>query len=181
MTNDKKWYALKVVSGKEKKVKAHIESEVIKHQLSDYVGQVLLPAERVLYVREGKKKVKDKNLFPGYIFIEAHLIGELPHIIKKIPDVAYFLSDKSKGDPLPLRKEEVNRMLGIVDEMSVLVEEVVQTFVSGESVRVIDGPFTDFLGTVKEVHSDKKRLSVSISVFGRAAPVELDFNQVEKV
>ena len=181
MTSEKKWYALKVVSGKEKKVKAYIESEILKHQLSDYVGQVLLPAERVLYVRDGKRKVKEKNLFPGYIFIEAHLIGELPHVIKKTPDVAYFLSDKTKGDPLPLRKEEVNRMLGIVDEAIELVEEVVHVFSQGESVRVIEGPFSDFLGTVKEIHSDKKRLSVSVSVFGRAAPVELDFSQVEKI
>lgn len=179
--SEKKWYALKVVSGKEKKVKAHLEGEIVRHNLSDYVGQILLPAERVLYVKDGKKKVKDKNLFPGYIFIEAHLIGELPHIIKKTPDVAYFLSDKAKGDPVPLRRDEVNRMLGVVDDMTELVEEVAHVFTQGESVRVVEGPFSDFLGTVKEIHADKKRLSVSVSVFGRAAPVELDFNQVEKV
>ena len=182
MTTDKKWYALKVVSGKEKKVKEDVIAELTRHQLLDYVGQVLLPVERVLYVRNGKKKVKDKNLFPGYVFIEADLVGEALHLIKKVPNVAYFVSDKSKGDPLPLRKEEVNRMLGAVDDLAEVVEETIeQIFTVGESIRVIEGPFTDFIGTVKEIFLDKKRLFVSVSVFGRVAPVELDFAQVEKV
>ena len=181
-TADKKWYALKVVSGKEKKIKTDILSEVQKNNLSDYVGQIMLPAERVLTTRNGKKKIKEKNLFPGYVFIEACLIGELPHIIKNIPNVAYFLSDSSKGSPLPLRKEEVLRMLSHEDEvLGEIVQDQEITFAVDDKVRVVDGPFNSFVGAVKQVDNDRKKLSIIVAVFGRSVNVEVDFSQVERM
>jgi transcription termination/antitermination protein NusG len=174
----KKWYVVKAISGKEKKVKELIESEINYQNLQDYISQVLIPTEKVYQVRKGKKVSKERNFFPGYVLIEAILAGEIAHIIKNIPGVLGFLG--SKGEPIPMRPSEVNRILGKVDELSEKGEEISEPFIIGESVRVIDGPFNSFSGVIEEVNEEKKKLKVMVKIFGRKTPLELAFVQVEK-
>ena len=135
--SDLKWYVLKAISGQENKVKAYIESEVKRLNLESYVTQVVIPMEKVIQVRNGKKVPKEKPFYPGYLMVEANLIGEIPHIIKNIPGVISFLSLTKGGDPVPMRKSEVNRMLGKMDELSEFATEMEIPFVVGESVKVI--------------------------------------------
>jgi len=176
---DKKWYVLRAIGGKEKKVKELIENEIARLNLQDYVSQVLIPTEKVYQIRNGKKVSKERNFFPGYILIEAALAGEIPHILKNIPNVIGFLG--TKGDePVPLRMSEVNRILGKVDELAVSDEEINVPFFIGESVKVIDGPFNSFTGIIEEVNEEKKKLKVMVKIFGRKTPLELSFMQVEK-
>ena len=179
--SDLKWYVLKAISGQENKVKAYIESEVIRLNLEAYVTQVVLPMEKVIQVRNGKKVPKEKPFYPGYLMVEANLIGEIPHIIKNLPGVISFLSLTKGGDPVPMRKSEVNRMLGKMDELSEFATEMEIPFVVGESVKVIDGPFNGFNGTVEKILEDKKKLEVSVMIFGRKTPMELSYMQVEKL
>ncbi len=174
----KKWYVVKAISGKEKKVKELIESEINYQNLQDYISQVLIPTEKVYLVRKGKKISKERNFFPGYVLIEALLVGEIAHILKNIPGVLGFLG--SKGEPIPMRPSEVNRILGKVDELSEKGEEISEPFIIGESVRVIDGPFNSFSGVIEEVNEEKKKLKVMVKIFGRKTPLELAFVQVEK-
>ncbi len=174
----KKWYVVKAVSGKEKKVKELFESEINHQNLQDYVSQVLIPTEKVYQVRKGKKISKERNFFPGYVLIEALLVGEVAHIIKNVTGVLGFLG--SKGEPIPMRTAEVNRILGKVDELSEKGEEISEPFIVGESVRVIDGPFNSFTGVIEEVNEEKKKLKVMVKIFGRKTPLELSFMQVEK-
>jgi len=174
----KKWYVVKAISGKEKKVKELIESEINHLNLKDFVSQVLIPTEKVYQVRKGKKISKERNFFPGYVLIEALLVGEVAHIIKNVPGVLGFLG--SKGEPIPMRTAEVNRILGKVDELSEKGEEISEPFIIGESVRVIDGPFNSFSGIIEEVNEEKKKLKVMVKIFGRKTPLELSFMQVEK-
>lgn len=148
--SDLKWYVLKAISGQENKVKAYIESEVKRLNLEAYVTQVVIPMEKVIQVRNGKKVPKEKPFYPGYLMVEANLIGEIPHIIKNLPGVISFLSLTKGGDPVPMRKSEVNRMLGKMDELSEFATEMEIPFVVGESVKVIDGPFNGFNGTVEK-------------------------------
>ncbi|MFC2138893.1 transcription termination/antitermination protein NusG [Bacteroidota bacterium] len=176
---EKKWYVLRAIGGKEKKVKEYIESEISRLNLQDFIAQVLIPTEKVYQIRNGKKISKERNFFPGYILIEAALTGEIPHILKNIPNVIGFLG--TKGDkPVPLRMVEVNRILGKVDELAVSDEEINIPFFVGESVKVIDGPFNSFTGIIEEVNEEKKKLKVMVKIFGRKTPLELSFMQVEK-
>ena len=179
--SDLKWYVLKAISGQENKVKAYIESEVKRLNLEVYVTQVVIPMEKVIQVRNGKKVPKEKPFYPGYLMVEANLIGEIPHIIKNLPGVISFLSLTKGGDPVPMRKSEVNRMLGKMDELSEFATEMEIPFVVGESVKVIDGPFNGFNGTVEKILEDKKKLEVSVMIFGRKTPMELSYMQVEKL
>ena len=179
--SDLKWYVLKAISGQENKVKACIESEVKRLNLEAYVTQVVIPMEKVIQVRNGKKVPKEKPFYPGYLMVEANLIGEIPHIIKNLPGVISFLSLTKGGDPVPMRKSEVNRMLGKMDELSEFATEMEIPFVVGESVKVIDGPFNGFNGTVEKILEDKKKLEVSVMIFGRKTPMELSYMQVEKL
>lgn len=179
--SDLKWYVLKAISGQENKVKAYIESEVKRLNLEDYVTQVVIPMEKVIQVRNGKKVPKEKPFYPGYLMVEANLIGEIPHIIKNLPGVISFLSLTKGGDPVPMRKSEVNRMLGKMDELSEFATEMEIPFVVGENVKVIDGPFNGFNGTVEKILEDKKKLEVSVMIFGRKTPMELSYMQVEKL
>jgi transcriptional antiterminator NusG len=174
----KKWYVVRAISGKEKKVKEYMESEISRLNLQDYVAQVLIPTEKVYSVRKGKKISKERNYLPGYVLIEAVLVGEIPHIIKGIPNVIGFLG--SKGEPVAMRQAEVNRILGKVDELSNQGEEMNDPFIVGESVKVIDGPFNSFSGIIEEVNDEKKKLKVMVKIFGRKTPLELSFMQVEK-
>ncbi|MCF6240997.1 MAG: transcription termination/antitermination protein NusG [Bacteroidales bacterium] len=178
--SEKKWYVIRTIGGKEKKVKASIESEVARLNLQDYIGQVLIPAEKVYLIRNGKKISKERNLFPGNVFIEALLEGEIPHIIKSINNVIGFLGAEKGGDPVPLRTNEVNRILGTVDELENSEEEIGTPFFVGETVKVTDGPFNGFTGTIEEVNEEKKKLKVMVKIFGRKTPLELSFLQVAK-
>ena len=178
--SDLKWYVLKAISGQENKVKAYIESEVKRLNLEAYVTQVVIPMEKVIQVRNGKKVPKEKPFYPGYLMVEANLIGEIPHIIKNLPGVISFLSLTKGGDPVPMRKSEVNRMLGKMDELSEFATEMEIPFVVGESVKVIDGPFNGFDGTIDDILEDKKKLKVMVKIFGRKTILELNFVQVVK-
>ncbi|WP_330443530.1 transcription termination/antitermination protein NusG [Flavobacterium sp. C4GT6] len=179
--NVKKWYVVRAVSGQENKVKNYIETEISRLGMSDYVSQVLVPTEKVVQVRDGKKISKDRVYFPGYVMVEASLTGEVPHVIKSISGVIGFLGETKGGDAVPLRMSEVNRMLGKVDELSVKTDNVAIPYTVGETVKVIDGPFNGFNGTVEKVNEDKRKLEVMVKIFGRKTPLELSFMQVEKV
>ena len=163
----KKWYVVRAVSGKEKKVKEYLELEIARMKLSDYVNQVLIPTEKVFKIQNGKKVNKEKAFLPGYVLIEAALVGEVAHVIKGIPNVIGFLGTVKGGDPVPMRIAEVNRILGKVDELSMTEEELKIPFVVGESVKVVDGPFNNFSGVVDEINEDKKKLKVMVKIFGR--------------
>lgn len=175
----KRWYVVRAVSGQEKKVKEYIDAEIERNKIHDYISQVLIPTEKVYQIRNGKKISKERNYFPGYIMIEAILDGEVQHILKNIPGVIGFLGDK--GQPIPLRQSEVNRILGKVDELSESDAEISIPFIVGESVKVIDGPFNSFIGTIEEINEEKKKLVVMIKIFERKTPLELSYMQVEKV
>ena len=176
----KKWYVLRAVSGKEKKVKQHIESEIGRLKLTQYVAQVLIPMEKYIQIKNGKKINKERSYFPGYVLIEAALVGELPHVLKNIPGVIGFLGSKKGDDPVPLRASEANRILGKVDELSESDAEMNIKFLVGETIKIIDGPFNSFIGTIEEVNDEKKRLKVSVKIFGRKTPLELSYMQVKK-
>lgn len=177
--SSKKWYVVRAISGKEKKIKQYIEVEIGRLGLSDYVAQVLIPTEKIYQIRNGKKISKERNFFPGYILIEATLVGEIPHAIKNITGVIGFLGDKN-GDPLPLRQAEVNRILGKVDQLAEKDEELTIPFIVGETVKVVDGPFNSFSGVIEEINEEKKKLKVMVKIFGRKTPLELSYMQVEK-
>ncbi|WP_321287396.1 transcription termination/antitermination protein NusG [uncultured Sunxiuqinia sp.] len=176
----KKWYVLRTIGGKEKKVKEYIESEIANAGLQEYVSQVLIPTEKVYQIRNGKKVSKERNFFPGYLLLEAALVGEIPHMLKSITNVIGFLGDTKGGDPVPMRQTEVNRILGRVDEMAENEEEMNIPYVVGETVKVTDGPFNGFNGIIEEINEEKKKLKVMVKIFGRKTPLELSFMQVEK-
>lgn len=177
---EKKWYVLRAIGGKEKKVKEYVESEIERLQLHDYIAQVLIPQEKVYQIRNGKKISKERNYFPGYVMIEAALVGEVPHILKSVPNVIGFLGDRD-NNAVPLRPSEVNRILGKVDELADSdKEELNVPYFIGETVKVIDGPFNGFNGVIEEVNEDKRKLQVMVKIFGRKTPLELSFLQVEK-
>lgn len=176
----KKWYVIRAISGQEKKIKAYIEAEVRRNKMDDYVSQILIPTEKIYQIRKGKKVSKEKNLFPGYILIEAALVGELPHIIDNVTGVIGWLGSEKKGNPIPLSQAEVNRILGKVDEMADSEELINIPFIVGESVKVIDGPFNNFSGVIEEINEEKKKLKVMVKIFGRKTPLELSYMQVEK-
>jgi transcriptional antiterminator NusG len=180
-TDVKKWYVVRAVSGQENKIKSYIESDIARLGLSDFVEEVLVPTEKVIQIRNGKKINKERNYFPGYIMIKANLSGEVPHIIRSITNVIGFLGETKGGDPVPLRTSEVNRMLGKVDELSVQSDNVAIPFKIGETIKVIDGPFNGFNGNIEKVNEEKRKLEVMVKIFGRKTPLELSYMQVEKV
>ncbi|MDD2385263.1 MAG: transcription termination/antitermination protein NusG [Bacteroidales bacterium] len=175
----KKWYVVRALSGKEKKVKEYLESEIARHGLSEQISQVLIPTEKVYQVRNGKPVHKERNFFPGYILVNAVLDGEVEHIIRGVTGVIGFLGTKD-GKATPLRSDEVARILGKVDELAQGSEEINVPFFVGEPVKVIDGPFNGFSGVIEEVYDEKKKLKVMVKIFGRRTPLELRFIQVEK-
>ena len=179
--SDMKWYVLKAISGQENKVKNYIENEIHRLGMDSYVTQVVIPMEKVIQIRNGKKVPKEKPYYPGYLMVEANLIGEVPHVIKNIPGVISFLSLTKGGDPVPMRKSEVNRMLGKVDELAVNTDTQNIPYTIGETVKVVDGPFNGFNGTIEKVNEEKRKLEVMVKIFGRKTPLELSFMQVEKV
>lgn len=174
-----KWYVLRAISGKEGKVKEYIDAEIKNSDLGQTVSQVLIPTEKVLQIRNGKKITKERSYLPGYVLVEANLIGETPHRLRNIPNVLGFLGEKN-NQPTPIRQSEINRILGTVDELQENGEEMLTPFLIGETVKVITGPFSGFDGVIEEVNNEKKKLKVMVSIFGRKTPLELAFTQVEK-
>jgi len=180
-SSTKKWYVIRSVSGKENKIKEYIESEITRLNLHDHIEQVLVPTEKVIQIRNGKKVNKERVFIPGYIMIQADLEGEIPHIIKSINGVIGFLGETKGGDPVPLRQVEVNRLLGKVDELLLQGDNVNIPYVIGETIKVIDGPFNGFNGTVEKINEEKRKLEVMVKIFGRKTPLELSYMQVEKI
>ena len=175
------WYALKVISGKERKVKEYVEKEVKYSGWQHVVKQVLVPTEKIYKIQKGKKVIKERNFFPGYVLIEAQsgkMNSDMIQTIQNVSGVMHFIE---RNKPVPLRNSEVNRILGKVDEMQEVGANVLEPFIIDETVKIIDGPFNDFLGTIEEVNDEKKRLKVIVKIFGRRTPVELNFLQVEKI
>lgn len=180
MDDGKRWYSLRVISGKEKKIKERIELEVQRNKWDDFVTQVLVPSEKVYKIRSGKKVVLERNILPGYILLEilpARLSGEVISAIANIPNVIHFLG---RNNPIPMQQSEANRMLGKVDESQEIGEAMIEPFIEGETIKIIDGPFKDFIGDIKEVNEEKKKLKVIVKIFGRGTEVELNFMQVDK-
>ena len=185
MSNDNssfKWYVVRAVSGQENKIKAYIENEISRVGMESFIEDILVPSQKVVQIRKGKKVTKDKTYFPGYIMIKANLAGEVPHVIKSVTNVIGFLGETKGGDPIPLRKSEVNRMLGKVDELALQEDSNISIpFIYGENVKVIDGPFNGFDGTIEKINEDKRKLEVMVKIFGRKTPLELSYMQVEKL
>lgn len=176
----KRWYVVRAVGGKEKKAKEYIEHEIRNLGLQDYVSQVLIPTEKVYQVKNGKRVSTERIFFPGYVLIEAALTGEIQHIIRNLPNVSGFLTEGKDKEPVPLRDSEVARILGTHDEMLDKESETITPFVVGEAVKVTDGPFSGFDGTVEEISEDRKKLKVTVRIFGRKTLLELNFAQVVK-
>jgi len=175
------WYVLRVMGGKEKKTVDFLEKEIDRLGMQDFVSQILVPTEKVYQIRNGKKVSKEKNFFPGYVLVEANLIGEVPHVLKNVTNVLGFLGATKGGVPVPMRKSEINRILGKVDDMALADEQVNIPFVIGENVKVIDGPFNSFNAEIEAIDEQKKKLQLMVKIFGRKTPLEVNFMQVEKI
>ncbi|MBS1773314.1 MAG: transcription termination/antitermination factor NusG [Bacteroidetes bacterium] len=180
-TPETKWYVLRVISGKEKKAKEYVDKEIKINGWSNAIHQVLCPVEKVFKVQAGKKVLREKILYPGYLMMEAadgKLTDDMIQTIKNVSGVIHFLG---KDHPTSLRKSEVNKMFGKMDEVSEQGIGYAEPYIVGETVRITDGPFNDFNGTIEEVNEEKKKLKVVVKIFGRATPVELNYMQVEKI
>ncbi len=175
---EKKWYVMRAVSGKEAKVKEYIEADMKNGTLGDYVSQVLIPTEKVYQVRNGKKVMKERSYLPGYVLVEAALVGEITHHLRNTPNVLGFLG--GMDHPTPLRQSEVSRILGTFDELQETEDDANIPYIVGETVKVNYGPFSGFNGVIEEINNEKKKLKVMVKIFGRKTPLELNFMQVEK-
>ncbi len=179
MTESKRnWYVLRAISGKESKVKEYIETDVKLRGLTDKVTQVLIPTEKVVQVRNGKRIVKERTYLPGYVLVEAQLEGDIAFMLRNTPNVLGFLGGTER--PTPIRQSEINRILGTVDELQETSDDNSLQFTLGETVKVNYGPFSGFNGTIEEINVEKKRLKVMVKIFGRSTPVELGYMQVDK-
>lgn len=180
-----KWYVLKVVSGQEKKVKSYLETELIRQEVEGCISQILIPTEKVYEMRAGKKKTKERNFFPGYVLLCAELSdGRASDIIKNIPGALGFLSTRGWGVskvPVPLRQVEVNRILGKIDETEDNDTCLESPFVIGKMIKVIDGPFSGFSGSIQEIFEERKKLNITVKIFERNTPIELSYTQVEQI
>jgi transcriptional antiterminator NusG len=183
-----RWYVLRAISGQEKKVKQYIESELRRLNFESHVEQILIPIEKVLEMRNGKKRTRERSMYPGYIYIhfgeaaisDNQVQPELIEAIRDVPGAVGFLGDEKGKQPTPMREAEINRILGKVSEMNESSEIFEYTFQVGETVKIMDGPFVGFSGVIEEVHEDKKKLKVTVKIFGRNTPLELNFLQVER-
>ena len=176
---DKKWYAIRIFSGKEAKVKAHIEHEIKLAGIEEKIGNIVIPSENIIEMKDGKKRVKNKVFFPGYMMVEMVLDNQTQHVVVNSPGVINFVGPKN--EPVPLRNSEVENVLGKIEKSH--EKEIKGTvdipFNIGDAIKVIDGPFNDFAGFVEEINEEKNKVKVNISIFGRPTPVELDFLQIE--
>ena len=170
------WFTLRVISGKEKKIKEAILYDVSTAGMEDRISEILVPSENIVEMKDGKKKIKNKVYFPGYVLVQMTDSKEARHIIENMDGVISFVGPN--GAPQALKEDEITRILGEVHGREGK-EVVVAPYKVGDSVKVIDGPFADFNGYVNEVNEEKQKVKVSVSIFGRSTPVELDFLQVE--
>ena len=178
---NKSWYVLRAISGKEAKVKELLDAAIKNTPLGKYVSRVLIPTEKVYSTRNGKRIIKERNLYSGYVFVEAELTGEVIHELRNTTNVIDFLHGKEKTAlPEPIREDEVSRMLGVADAQIEGDDDVLNDFIVGESVKVNFGPFSGFTGEIEEVNREKRKLKVMVKVFGRKTPLELDNSQVER-
>jgi transcription termination/antitermination protein NusG len=171
------WYIVQAYSGFEKKVVESIKDVLSKKKLDDKLEQILVPTHQVTEVKKGKRTKKERKYFPGYVLVRIDLNKEIYHLIKNIQKVSGFLGSEDK--PTPITDNEIQRILGQVSESAINQKSGI-SFEIGEKVKVCDGPFASFNGLVEEIDDEKSRLKVSVSIFGRPTPVDLDFNQVEK-
>ncbi len=174
---EKKWYSLRVYSGQEAKVKAHLENTINFEGMEESFGKIIVPSEPVLEMRKGKKRLKNKVFFPGYILIEMDYNTKTAHLVQETPGIISFVGPKNS--PQVVRPEEVDAILRRVERQETEVEKVDVPFHLGDVIRVMDGPFAEFTGVVEEINEEKKKVKVSVSIFGRPTPVELDFLQVQ--
>ena len=172
------WYVLRAVSGKEEKLKEYIEAEM-KHNelLSAHIAQVLIPTEKHASLRNGKRVEKEKISLPGYVFVQAVLVGDVAHTLRFMPNCLGFLGGLDNPSPVP--QSDINRMLGAEEEVE-FTNDTSIPYVVDETVKVTDGPFSGFSGVIEEVNSEKRKLKVMVKIFGRKTPLELSFMQVEK-
>ena len=175
-----KWYVLRAVGGKEKKAKEYIETEIRRLNLSEYIPQVVVPTEKIFQFRNGKKISTERVYYPGYVLIEAYLTGEIQHILRNISYISGFLTEGADKIPVPLRDTEVNKILGKSDEALDKDEENLDPFTVGDNVKIMEGPFNGFDGTIEDIAHDKKKLKVMVKIFGRKTLLELNFAQVVK-
>ena len=171
------WYIVQAYSGFEKKVVETIKDELKKNKLSEKLEEILVPTHQVTEVKKGKRTRKEKKFFPGYVLIKIDLTKQIYHMIKNLQKVSGFLGSADK--PTPISDSEIKRILGQVNETAITQKTGI-TFEIGEKVKVCDGPFASFNGLIEEIDEEKSRLKVSVSIFGRPTPVDLEFNQVEK-
>ena len=171
------WYIVQTFSGFEQKVAGTIKEMILKKELGDKIGEVIVPMHEVTVVKKGKRVQKKKKFFPSYVLVKMEMNKELYHMIKNIQKVTGFLG--TTGTPVPVSDKEIDKILGNIKEGS-LIPEPSLTFEVGEQVKVCEGPFASFSGLVEEVNEEKSRLKVSVSVFGRPVPIDLEYNQVEK-
>lgn len=185
MKSEPKWYVLKVINGQEKMAKKYFETELKRQKLANCVTQVLIPYEKVYGIRAGKKQIRDRNFLPGYILICADLSdGRVLHAIKDVPNALGFLGARGWGSskvPIPLREQEINKILCKVDEVGAATANLEPSFVIEEKVKIVDGPFSGFLGSIQEIFGERKRLNVTVKIFERNTPIELNYAQVEKI
>jgi len=180
LIDERRWYSLRVISGKERKIKERIELEIERSGWKDFVTNVLVPTEKVYKIRAGKKVISERNILPGYILVQAlpsGFTGEMISAIANVPNVIHFLG---RNNPIPMQQSEANRMLGKVDESSDAGEALIEPYIVGETIKIIDGPFSEFVGDIQEVNEEKKKMKVIVKIFGRGTEVELNFMQVEK-
>ena len=171
------WYSLRVISGKEKSAEEHILREADNNKITNEIEEVFVPYEKVIQMRNNKKRIKEKMFFPGYVLIKMNLNVNTKYIVENSPGVLSFVGPKGKN-PVPLRDDEIKRIFGEVERKEGL--EVVETlFNKGDAIKVVAGPFIDFTGFVESINEDKQKVKVTVSIFGRPTPIELDFFQIE--
>jgi len=173
--NELKWYAIHVLSGHENKVKAYLENEISHAGLEQKLDKILVPTEEITEMKEGKRRVRTKIMFPGYMLVRMVFDKETRHLILNTPGVTNFVG--RKNEPIPLKTDEAERIMGKTEGGEKDRSRV--PFHVGDAIKVVDGPFTDFTGFIEEVNEEKDKVKVMVSIFGRSTPVELDFLQIE--
>ena len=174
------WFVLRAISGKEAKVKEILDAQIKNTDLGKHLFQVLIPTEKVLTVRSGKKVVKERNLYSGYVFVEAELTGETVATLTNTSNVIDFLRGRDRSSaPECLRESEIRHMLGVIDEIE-NVDESANDYIVGETVKVIEGPFNGFSAIIESVNPEKKKITVGVKIFGRKTQLTLDNSQVER-
>jgi transcriptional antiterminator NusG len=176
MSDGKKWYVVRVVSGQEKKIREHVKMEVERAKWDHIITNILIPTEKIYTIKNGKKTIKEKNMYPGYMYMEvdpAKINNDILGQIRQVGGVLQYLGTLSHAEEL--------KLLGKADEMLDSTEQMAEPFILNEDIKIIDGPFNGFIGTIEEIVTDKKKLKVEVKIFGRKTPVEVTFLQVEKI